>query len=161
MHKLVFNGTYWVPDTNGKWNNGKLISYPDGHRFPDSEDITLVSEDIYVCSERDNTTKVSQLTVLRYVDDPNSSTLTAKNMWDLTADLPAVDKNLGFEAITWVPDSFLVLNQFKDDSTGLPYVPTMYPNHGSGLFFLGLEGILKFSIKKMVHKLIFIIIIIC
>ena len=48
--------------------------------------------------------------------------------------------NLGIEAITWVPDSYLVANGFVDESTGAAYNPVAYPGHGTGLFFVGIEG---------------------
>ena len=103
IYKLVWNGTYWMPDTTDKWNNGKSIYYPDGKIYPDSEDLTMAesnSSDIYVCSEKDGATKVSQLAVFRYVDDPSSTSLVAASMWDLTKSLPAVDNNAGLEGIT-------------------------------------------------------------
>jgi hypothetical protein len=67
-------------------------------------------------------------------------TLTATNEWNLTADLPAVGPNLGMEAITWIPDAFLVQKGFFDEVKGHIYNPGEYPNHGSGLFFIGLEA---------------------
>ena len=83
---------------------------------------------------------ISQLLVLRYIDDPLSTVLNAVTMWDLTDDLPTVGSNLGFEAIAWIPDSFLVARGYFDESASMSYDPARYANHGSGLFFLGLEG---------------------
>ena len=40
----------------------------------------------------------------------------------------------------WVPDTYLVGSGFVDATTGQPYDPADYPNHGSGLFFVGLEA---------------------
>ena len=40
----------------------------------------------------------------------------------------------------WVPDSYLVRSGFVDQATGAPYDPATYPNHGTGLFFVGLEA---------------------
>ena len=54
-------------------------------------------------------------------------------------DLRARLTDLGLEAITWVPDTFLLAHSFVDESTGSPYAPASYPNHGGGLFFVGLE----------------------
>ena len=47
--------------------------------------------------------------------------------------------NLGLEAITWIQDSFLVANGFFDDTKGHLYNPAEYPNHGNGLFLVGVE----------------------
>jgi hypothetical protein len=44
------------------------------------------------------------------------------------------------EAITWVPDSFLTSKNFFDESKNHTYSPAEYPNHGTGLFFVGLEA---------------------
>ena len=44
------------------------------------------------------------------------------------------------EAITWIPDAFLVANSFFDEAAGHLYNPSEYANHGSGLFFVGLEA---------------------
>ena len=68
-------------------------------------------------------------------------------MWDLTADFTGdgtlaatgADSNLGFEGITWVPDSYLTANGFVDQSTGAAYDPADYAGHGTGLYFLALE----------------------
>ena len=48
--------------------------------------------------------------------------------------------NLGLEAITWVPDTYLVASGFIDESTGAAYDPSRYPGHGTGLFFVGVEA---------------------
>src|SRR5262249_21665031 len=66
--------------------------------------------------------------------------LTATHEWDLTADLPTTGANLGMEAITWIPDSFLVSKNFFDETKNHTYNPDEYPNHGTGLFFIGLEA---------------------
>jgi hypothetical protein len=48
--------------------------------------------------------------------------------------------NLGIEAITWVPDEYLTERAFVDETTGQPYDPNRYAEHGSGLFFVGVES---------------------
>lgn len=48
--------------------------------------------------------------------------------------------NLGFEAITWIPDTTLVAAGFKDESTGAAYDPNGYGAHTGGVFLLGVEG---------------------
>ncbi|MHB1329869.1 MAG: lamin tail domain-containing protein, partial [Gemmatimonadales bacterium] len=83
---------------------------------------------------------ISRNTVLRFDPSQAGTTLTATHAWDLTADLPVVGANLGIEAIAWVPDSFLVSRGFRDEVTGSAYSPAAYPNHGGGLFFVGVEG---------------------
>ena len=83
---------------------------------------------------------ISLNSVLRF--DPNApgTTLTPTQQWVLTADLPSVGPNLGFEGITFVPDTYLVQKGFVDQSTGSAYDPSRYPGHGAGLFFGALEN---------------------
>jgi hypothetical protein len=94
---------------------------------------------VYVASERDNDVSlVSRLSILRF--DPDQPELTATHEWQLNADLPIVGANLGLEGITWIPDSSLVAEAFFDEAAGHLYNPAEYPDHGSGLFFVGVEA---------------------
>lgn len=146
LYRLVFDGTNWVPDTANGWGAGKALRYPTGLGDPDSEGVTFVGDSssvdgIYVATERDNTASAtSRMSILRFDPTAAGTTLTATNEWNLTADLPATGANLGLEAITWIDDSFLVANRFFDDAKGRLYNPADYPNHGSGLFLVGVEG---------------------
>jgi len=144
LYRLLWSGTTWVSTTTNNWGTGKSLHYPDGSGDPDSEGVTraeFTSSTIYVSTERDNDNNdVSRLSVLRYDTDATGADLTATNEWNLTADLPASDPNLGLEAITWVPDSALVASGFFDESAGVLYDPAHYPDHGTGLFFVGLES---------------------
>jgi len=148
LYKLYWTGKVWTSSHDGGWAKGKKIHFSNGKGHPDSEDITKAlsdgdaySDEIYVCTERDNDNKdVSFLTVLLYKMDDNSDELTASFQWDLTSKLPKVNSNKGFEGIAWVSDSFLVSSDFIDMNTKSKYDPTRYSNHGTGLFFLALEG---------------------
>jgi hypothetical protein len=144
LYRLAFGGTTWASTTTNSWGAGKSLHYPDGSGDPDSEGVTraeLTSSAIYVSTERDNDNGgVSRLSVLRYDTDATGTDLTATNEWNLTSDLPVAGANLGLEAITWVPDTALVAGGFVDESTSALYDPTRYPNHGTGLFFVGLEA---------------------
>jgi hypothetical protein len=144
LYRLLWNGTTWGPDPANGWGTGKLIHYSDGTDGPDSEGVTKAEwtdSAIYVSTERDNNNgAVSRLSVLRYDTAAAGMELTASNDWNLTADLPVVDPNLGLEAITYIPDSALMAGSFFDEATNAPYNPANYPNHGTGLFFVGLEG---------------------
>jgi uncharacterized repeat protein (TIGR01451 family) len=140
LYRLVHDGTIWTPDVPGGWGSGKALRYPSGLGNPDAEGVTLVHDDpangIYVAVERDGggTTRPS---IERY--DPSSpGPLTATHDWDLTADLPGLPDNRGPETIEWIPDAFLVSKGFVDD-LGVLYDPANYPNHGTGLFFVGVE----------------------
>lgn len=82
---------------------------------------------------------MSRLSVLRVDSAQSGAALVATHEWNLGADLPVVGSNLGLEAITWIPDSFLVAKSFFDEGAGHAYVPSEYPSHGTGLFFVGLE----------------------
>jgi hypothetical protein len=144
LQRLLWNGTNYLPDTANDWSLGKALRYPDGTGNPDSEGVTLganVSDGIYVATERNNdASTVSKLAVLRF--DPNAAgtSLTATHEWNLTSLLPVVGANLGLEAITWVPDSYLVAKGFFDEAAGHTYAPSEYASHGTGLFFIGIEG---------------------
>jgi hypothetical protein len=141
MYRLLWNGALWAPDAANGWSAGKLLRYPDGAGDVDAEGVVAVGGDLYVASERNNAaSSVSRNAILRYDAGAAGTSLTALNEWNLTGDLPVVGANLGLEAIALVPDSYLTAQGFVDQTTGLPYVPGNYPNHGSGLFFVALEA---------------------
>jgi hypothetical protein len=130
--------------TTDDWSAGKNLHYATGIGSPDSEGITkadFASPFIYVSTERDNNNSgVSRLSILRYDTSAPGTELTAVMDWNVTADLPpAGNSNLGLEAITYVPDSYLVSHQFLDESTGQAYDPSRYPNHEGGIFIVGFE----------------------
>jgi hypothetical protein len=143
LYNLVWNGSSFVKNSANNWNAGKTLRYPNGTGAPDAEGVTkaeLTSSMIYVATERDGSGS-NRFSILSYDTNATGSSINASNEWNLTSDLPAVSStNLGLEAIAWVPDSFLTSKQFKDDNTGLAYDPANYPNHGSGLFLVGLEA---------------------
>ncbi len=144
IYRMVKSGSVWTFDTSNDWGTGKAIHYPSGTGNPDSEGITKTAWDspfIYVASERNNdASSVSRLAVLLFDTSATGSELVATHEWNITSDLPATSANLGSEAITWVPDAFLVAGGFIDEKTNAAYVPANYPNHGDGLFFVGIEG---------------------
>ncbi|MEU9703878.1 lamin tail domain-containing protein [Streptomyces sp. NPDC047981] len=147
LWRLVRDGSGgWRPDTTNGWSTGKSLRYPGGTGSPDSEAVTLTGAGAaggaYVATERNgDASGTSRLSVLRYdVASGTGSGLTAAKEWNLTASLPAVGSNLGFEAITWIPDATLVGAGLKDDSTGAAYDPSRYGPHTGGVFLLGVEG---------------------
>jgi len=94
---------------------------------------------VYVATERDgDNSGVSRPAILRYVPSGPGGALTATNDWNLTGDLPGLGANFGLEAVAWVPDSYLTSKGFKLDA-GAVYDPVAFPNHGGGLFFVGVE----------------------
>lgn len=146
VFKLEYSNGLWLKQSSCGWKDGKTISYPDGKGAPDAEDIAKAeweSPTFYVCTERNNDdSDVSRMSVLMYNDtdcDDAATSLTAVREWDLTSMLPDVDENSGLEAVTWVPDKHLVLRSFYDEEHDKLYDPDDYPNHGTGLFFVGLE----------------------
>jgi hypothetical protein len=143
LYRLELSGGQWLPSA-GEWANGKNLRYTNGAGVPDSEGVTkaeLTSSGIYVATERDNNNSgVSRPAVLRFDTNAAGTALTATHEWNLTSLLPVVGANLGLEAVTFVPDSFLVANGFLDESTHALYAPATYGDHGAGLFFVGLEG---------------------
>jgi uncharacterized protein (TIGR03437 family) len=145
LFRLIFNGTNWVPDTANGWGAGKALRYPGSTGDPDAEGVTFAgsgsSGGMYVSTERNNgANSISRNSILRFDPAGAGATLTATHEWNLTADLPVVGANLGMEAISWIPDSFLVSKGFFDESKGHTYNPAEYANHGTGLFFVGLEA---------------------
>lgn len=145
LFKLVWNGTTWVP-ASGDWAAGKTLAYPGGSGSVDAEGVGLAGagsvDGVYVASERDNTASgVSRPSVLRYDVSGAGSTLTATHEWNLASILPGgIGNNSGLEGIAWVPDAFLVEQGLVDESTTELYDPADYADHGSGLFFVGVEA---------------------
>ena len=144
LQRLTFDGTVWLPSSENDWQAGKTLLYPSGTGSPDAEGVSraeLGSPAIYVATERDNdNSAVSRMSVLRYDTSAAGTSLIATHEWNLTADLPASGANAGLEAIAWLPDSDLVGQGFRDQNTNAVYNPALYPNHGSGVFFVGLES---------------------
>ncbi|MDA0170984.1 lamin tail domain-containing protein [Solirubrobacter taibaiensis] len=139
LYRLTYDGTNWR-DTVG-WAGGKQLFYPTGAGRPDTEGVTLVDGEpnaVYAAVERDLAGGGSAPKVLRFdVSSPNP-TLSATHEWALTG-LPALGDNTGPEAIAWIPDDVLVKKGFVDEVTNAKYNPASYPNHGAGLFFVGIE----------------------
>lgn len=145
LFRLLPQGAGYVPDTANGWSDGKLLRYPSGKGAPDSEGVTLgkdLSDGVFACAEHDaDDSGTSRLSVLRYdvVAAGAATSLTATHEWNLTALLPPVGANLGLEAISWLPDDYLVLRGFFDEGKQAPYEPESYPDHGTGLFVVGVE----------------------
>jgi len=143
--RLVASGGVWVSDPSGGWLAGRPLRYPDNSGNPDAEGVTFAgsgtSAGVYVAAERDNAASAtSRNSILRYDVTPSTPVLRATHEWLLTNELPPSGANLGLEAISWMPDSMLVANAFVDASTNQLYRPSNYPDHGTGLFFVGLEA---------------------
>ena len=137
--RLTFDGTSCVPAST------RTLKYPDGLGRPDSEGITMggptSASGLFVATERNNdASATSRNAILRFDANDPAATINATGIWDLTADLPVNGANLGLETITWIPDAYLTANSFKDQHTNAVYDPAMYPNHGAGLFFVGVEA---------------------
>jgi hypothetical protein len=141
IFRLLLSNGLWTPDPANNWTNGKPVRYPDGSGDPDAEGITFAGGALYVSTERNNAANtVSRNSVLRFDPAAPGATLTATHEWNLTADLPVTGPNLGMEAITFVPDTYLTARGLLDESKNRTYNPADYPNHGTGLFLVGLEA---------------------
>lgn len=143
-------GTY-LPATDNDWGNGKAITFAGSDPTvsqPDSEGLTIGGNgNLFATSERDNhNSSVSTDEVLEYDPTAAGTALAPVHQWDLTSEfVPSViaasgeDANLGFEGVTYVPDSFLTSQGFRDQHLGKTYDPADYPLHGTGLFFVAFE----------------------
>lgn len=152
IFRLVKSDGLWVPDTSNGWGEGKQIFFPGSSdtstNQPDTEGLTVGSDGaLYVTTERNNqANNVPLNSVLRFDPTSSSDQLVATEQWDLTAEFPELhagnktEANLGFEGITFVPDSYLTDHGFVDDSKGRTYRPGDYPRHGDGLYFAALEN---------------------
>ena len=143
LYRLIWNGAAWVADPASGWGAGKTLRYPSGTGNPDAEGVTFASSSsggIYVATERNNEVSgTSRNSILHFDATGTSTTLVATREWNLTSDLPVVGSNTGLEAITWVPDAYLVARSFYDEARAALYNPALYPDHGEGLFFVGVE----------------------
>jgi len=143
LFRLVPSGAGFEPDTANGWASGKALHYPGGQGQPDAEAVTFgasVADGVYIGSEHDGEdASTSRPSVLRYDVSGAGTSLTATREWNLTALLPKLGANTGIEGITWVPDSFLTSQGFLDEAKQHAYAPAEYANHGTGLFFVGIE----------------------
>ncbi|WP_102193383.1 discoidin domain-containing protein [Microbacterium aurantiacum] len=138
LHRLTQQGSNWAPSSG--WSGGRTLRYPNGSGTVDAEGVAVVGADIFVASERNASSKsTSRPSILKYATS-GSGAITATREWNLTSDLPSVDANEGLESIAWIPDADLVAAGFVDQRTGAAYDPASYANHGTGLFFVGLEA---------------------
>ena len=154
IYKLYNNSNIWSKVDTKNWEDGMTLYYPDGDGNPDTEDFTFTDNpnEFYACVER-NGNGESNLSILRYdLTETETETINmnqnlnqsipamiATHEWDVNEVFPSVGANLGFEGITYVPDSYLTKYGLEDINTNTTYNPTKYSNHGYGLFFVGLE----------------------
>jgi len=139
LYKLSRSGSTWAPSVTNS------LLFPGGTGNPDAEGVTLTDAGaaggVYVATERNDdgpNSGTSRPAVLRFAPTGAGGSLTATNDWNLSGDLPGLDANAGLEAVAWVPDSYLTAKGFKT-LAATAYNPADYPNHGNGLFFVGVE----------------------
>jgi chitodextrinase len=152
VFRMVKQGDLWVPDTTNGWGAGKEIFFPgstdSATNQPDSEGMSIGAEGaLYITTERNNAANTIPLnSILRFDPTQSGTQLVATDEWNLTSEFPELhagnkdEANLGFEGVTFVPDSYLTTNGFVDQSTGKTYTPGSYPQHGTGLYFAALEN---------------------
>ncbi len=142
LFRLTFINGLWTPSATRTWIGGKPLRYPNGTGDVDAEGVVAVGNAVYVAAERNNAANsVSRNSILRYdITQENATALVATHEWNITADIPSNGANLGLEAITRVPDAYLVARGFFDESKGRAYTPADYPNHEGALYFVGVEA---------------------
>lgn len=146
LYRLVRGGS-------GTWKVDQKLSlrFRNGQGEPDAEGVVSTPDGLFVVTERDNANGgVSSPTVLKVGSGSNAAA-----EWTLPG-MPSVAPNGGPEGISWIPDSFLTAQKFKDD-TGKLYDPADYPSHGTGLFAVGLEatgGIFLYALQDDGAKLV-------
>ncbi|MFV0533929.1 MAG: lamin tail domain-containing protein [Cumulibacter sp.] len=152
VFRLIKDGDIWVPDPSDDWESGKQLFAGDNADQqmiePDTEGLTIGSDGaLYVTTERDNEANDVPLnSILRFDPAQFGTALIATHQWDMTEDFPELragnedEANLGFEGVAFLPDSYLTMYGFVDQSTGETYDPADYPLHGDGLFFGALEN---------------------
>jgi lamin tail-like protein len=143
LYKLIKSGGVWAPDATFGTNGAKALHFPGGAGEPDTEGLTLTDAGpaggFFASTERDATTPAASRPSILQFQDAAGGSLDATHEWNLAADLPVLDANMALEGIAWVPDSYLTAHGFKDQSTNATYNPASYANHGTGLFFVGVE----------------------
>ena len=138
LHRLVFDGTTWVGTATDGWAAGKTMHYPTGMGGPDSEGVTKAEAGVVGDLRRHGARQHQQRR--QPAERPPLRHQRARDRVDRDARLEPHRRssrrwapNLGLEAITWVPDTYLVASGFIDESTLAAYDPTRYPDHGTGL----------------------------
>jgi hypothetical protein len=150
IHKLVKSALKYVTAT-GWTNTGKALRYLTTTNSPNAEGITMAdpnSNQIYVVAERINYVSGNdgkRNSVLLF-DTDKPSPIRASREWVLT--IPGATQNEGLEAITFVPDSYLITNEFEHQNGGL-YAAD--PESGGGLFLVGAEHDGKIWVLKLKH----------
>ena len=145
LYRIVADGVQWRADTADGWGDGRPLRFANGSGSPDAEGVALTAggaaAGVYVASERDNDLgEVRRNSVLRFDLTAGAGELAATHEWSLNALLPESAPNRGVEAITWIPDADLVAVGFRDEARGERFNPARYPDHGDGIFVVGLEG---------------------
>lgn len=135
--KIKWDGSKWIADS--AWgSSGRTMN-----QAYDSEGIAIGDDGLgYFSSERIGSGSTSLEIYQFSLANPTTagSKLTPSKKWTVTSVLPTAATNLGLEALTFVPEAYLVNNGFKD-STGTLYSPSSYPLRvGGGVFFTGMEA---------------------
>ncbi|MFD4669337.1 esterase-like activity of phytase family protein [Lentzea sp. NPDC058450] len=145
LYRLVPSGSTW------KVESKRSLKFKNGKGDPDAEGVVSTPDGLFVVTERDNDNgDVSSPMVLKFGTGSNAAA-----EWKLPG-MPSVDPNEGPEGISWIPDSFLTAQGFKDDA-GKLYNPADHPNHGTGLIAVGLEatgGIFLYALQDTGAKLV-------
>lgn len=137
--KLKWNTLgYWEADSLWGTTGRKL------DQAYDSEGITFGSDPgfAYFANERIGSGSSSPSIMQFNTANPATagSTLTPTKKWVVKSALPTASSNAGLEALTFIPNAYLVANGFKDVTTNAVFNPANYPQQvAGGVFFAGLE----------------------
>ena len=145
LYRLLWNGTTWASTTTDGWSAGKPLHYPDGSGTPDSEGVTKAEADLARglrldrAQQRHRRRQPSQRAALRHQRvrpgaDGHPRMEPHRRLAGRPTPTSAWRRSPGSPTASWsAPGS-------STRAPTSPTLPSRYANHGTGIFFVGLEA---------------------